>query len=146
VSRSGDLLLPSAKLLRTSLPNETRSGGTDASVASGGALTAGVSFRWGPLIGTFSPLDVTLYPDDSSPYYTDYFDNGQSRCRDSRNGQFATDASCVAVDASYAFSADAVVLVPSGSKRFPLLVGGPHTVNDTWEVAHDTFTRSSVDD
>lgn len=99
-------------------------------MASGGALTSGLSFRWGPLIGTFSPLDLTLYPDGSSPYYRDYFDNGQSRCRDSRNGQFASDASCETVDASYAYSADAVVLVPSGSKRFPLLVGAGRRFDD----------------
>jgi hypothetical protein len=38
--------------------------------------------------------DLIFSADEDSPYYRDSFDNGQSRCRDSRNGQFASDAYC----------------------------------------------------
>jgi hypothetical protein len=95
-------------------------GGTDAPAAAGGALVGGMTVGVGRVFASFTPADLILYSGDTGPYYTDTFSNGQSRCRDSRNGQFAADVNCIAVETSYAFSVDPLVLVP----RTPLLLRG----------------------
>lgn len=88
----------------------TKAEAADASLAAeanaaydkvwGGEL--GASYRIGfagfhitPTIGAF------IYKGDNDRYYRDTFSNGQSRCRDSTNGQFAKDSLCnnTAVDA-----------------------------------------------
>lgn len=47
---------------------------------------AGFTLR--PIGGAF------VYKGDNDRYYEDQFSNGQSRCRDSSTGQFASDAKC----------------------------------------------------
>jgi hypothetical protein len=98
-------------------------GGTHSKVADGGAFVTGVGVQLGRLWANFTPADVTMYPGDTGPYYRDYFDNGQSRCRDSRNGQFADDLNCVAIDVKYAYSVDALLMLPGTSGRTPVFVG-----------------------
>ena len=45
-------------------------------------------FRLTPIVGAF------IYKNDDDRYYNDSFSNGQSRCRDSSNGQFADSSYC----------------------------------------------------
>lgn len=47
---------------------------------------AGFALR--PIVGAF------IYQGDNDRYYTQTFSNGQDRCRDSTNGQFAKDEKC----------------------------------------------------
>jgi len=105
-------------------------GGTKDDEASGGALTFGAGVKTGPLFVTFTAADLILAPGDTFPYVKDTFDNGQTRCRNTLNGQFADDTNCVAVDVSYAFSLDGQIFIP----RTPVAVGmgvrfGPHDRN-----------------
>ena len=95
-------------------------GGTQAGSVEGFALTAGLGFRFGPLLVTANAADVTLSSGDSGPYYRDEFSNGQSRCRNGDNGQFAEDSKCIAIDADYAASADLNIILPGT----PLFIGG----------------------
>jgi hypothetical protein len=94
-------------------------GGTDVPAAGGGALLGGVSVGFSRVLVSFNAGDWVLYPGDTGGYYRDYFDNGQSRCR-GPNGQFATDESCIAIESLYAYSIDAVGLIPAS----PVLLGG----------------------
>jgi len=59
----------------------------------GGELGVGYNVGAGgfavrPIVGAF------IYQGDNDRYYEDTFSNGQSRCRDSTNGQFADDENC----------------------------------------------------
>jgi hypothetical protein len=57
-------------------------------------VAGGASVKWKHLI-SFSALDFSFYPGDHNPrYYTDTFSNGQTRCRDRSNGQFADTSLC----------------------------------------------------
>jgi hypothetical protein len=63
----------------------------------GGELGVGygfgvAGFKLRPVAGVFA------FQGDNDRYYTDTFSNGQSRCRDSQNGQFADDSKCENVD------------------------------------------------
>jgi len=40
------------------------------------------------------PVELTILPNSDSRYRTDTFSNGQSRCRDTSNGQFADTSLC----------------------------------------------------
>lgn len=53
----------------------------------GYAFGAG-GFRLRPIVGVF------VFAGDNDRYYTDELSNGQERCRDSNNGQFAKDSKC----------------------------------------------------
>jgi hypothetical protein len=106
-------------------------GGTDAGNVSGFAVTAGIGVRAGPLLFAVNAMDVTLSRGDSGPYYRDEFSNGQSRCRNGENGQFAEDSKCIAIDANYAASADLNLVIPST----PVFLGGGGRVagdNELW--------------
>jgi hypothetical protein len=77
----------------------------------GGELGVGYGFGAGgfklrPMIGAF------LYRGDNDRYYTDTFSNGQSRCRDRTNGQFADDANCENIDAEPYGRVEAVYAIP----------------------------------
>lgn len=94
-------------------------GGAGDDRASGGALIGALTLQaWRAFIQV-TPAEIMLTKGDSYPYYRDYFDNGESRCRNSLNGQFADDSDCLAVDGYYAFTLDGAVLIP----RSPVLVG-----------------------
>lgn len=59
----------------------------------GGELGLGYNLEAGgfalrPMVGAF------IYEGDNDRYYEDTFSNGQTRCRDSTNGEFASDAKC----------------------------------------------------
>jgi hypothetical protein len=106
-------------------------GGTDAGSIGGLALTAGLGLRAGPFLMALNVMDVTLSRGDTGPYYVDEFSNGQSRCRNGDNGQFASDSKCVAIDTDYAASADLNLLVPGT----PLFLGGGGRIggdDDLW--------------
>lgn len=72
------------------------------SVEANGARSEGV---WGAELGLGYQIDmagfslrplggVLVYKGDNDRYYEDTFNNGQTRCRDSSNGQFADDRLC----------------------------------------------------
>ncbi|MCI4645758.1 MAG: hypothetical protein MRY64_13340 [Hyphomonadaceae bacterium] len=87
------------------------SGGYAFEGQEGGELEAAVSIQykdWARL--NLIPVNVVFYEDEDSPFYNDTFSNGQSRCRDSRNGQFADDSEC-APAADYRAGAEALVLL-----------------------------------
>ena len=76
-------------------------------VEANGARTEG---RWGGEIGIGYRIAVGgfaitpaagafLLEGDNDRYYRDQFSNGQSRCRDGTNGEFADDANCVNIAA-----------------------------------------------
>ncbi|MBY8823278.1 hypothetical protein K7G82_13310 [Sphingomonas colocasiae] len=88
-------------------------GGAEAAQAKGvvaelnGARASGV---WGGEIGmgyevsaggfALRPMaGMLVYKGDNDRYYRDDLANGQSRCRDSTNGQFASDSRCMNVAA-----------------------------------------------
>lgn len=59
----------------------------------GGEFGAGLKLGLGPL--SITPAGgVFVYQGDNDRYYFDDFGNGQTRCRDSSNGQFARDELC----------------------------------------------------
>lgn len=68
---------------------------TGAEVGVGWRLSAG-NFHLTPGIGAF------VYQADNDRYVRETFSNGQSRCRDRTNGQFARDGLCEDADA-YAY-------------------------------------------
>ena len=100
-------------------------------VASGGAVFAGITVGVGPVFVSFNPADLILSEGDTYPYYRDEFSNGQSRCRNSLNGQFAEDSNCIAIESEHTFSFDAVAVLP---KAHILLGGGRRfeTDRDLW--------------
>jgi hypothetical protein len=61
----------------------------------GAELGIGYQFNLGPI--AIRPIGGGFIH-QADGYYRDNFSNGQSRCRDESNGQFATDESCVDVD------------------------------------------------
>lgn len=64
----------------------------------GGELGLGYRIR----IGDFSitpAVGALLLRSNDDRFERDTFSNGQSRCRDTTNGQFAEDANCVGIDA-----------------------------------------------
>ena len=96
-------------------------GGGRADSVSGLLMTGAVIVQSNWVAVTFSPLEVLLHAGDSGPYYTDTFDNGQSRCRNSSNGQFAETSNCSPIAAHWGAVADItfaqLVLVPSRNRR-----------------------------
>jgi hypothetical protein len=59
----------------------------------GGELGVGYDFGVGPF--TLRPIaGVLIHSGDNDRYFEDDLDNGQTRCRDSSNGQFARDDLC----------------------------------------------------
>lgn len=74
----------------------------------------GLGYRMGsggfaltPVVGAF------LYQGDNDRYYVDEFDNGQSRCRDSTNGQFADDGLCSNIAAKAYGRLEATYTIPT---------------------------------
>lgn len=87
--------------------------GARASGVWGGEL--GLGYRIGaggfaltPAIGAF------LYKGDNDRYYVDEFSNGQSRCRDRTNGQFADDYLCNNIAAKAYGRVEATYTIPAG--------------------------------
>lgn len=111
--------------------------GYSFSGAEGFELALGVQASWNDFIYVrASPLNFVLT--DVDGFYRDSFSNGQSRCRDESNGQFATDESCSGLD--YRVDADLYVrLAPQ------VLIGGGamYTVSSEYtpdrEGVTDTF-------
>lgn len=104
--------------------------------AEGFELALGVQADWGNFLYVrASPLNLVLT--DAKGFYRDTFSNGQSRCRDESNGQFATDGSCTGLD--YRVDADLYVrLAPQ------LLLGGGviHTVSSEYTPEREGQTDS----
>lgn len=80
------------------------------------------SLSYARVFGVVRPslyLDMIAGPaDPDSRYYRDTFDNGQSRCRDSVTGRFASDALCTG-DFGYAARAEGLFRLA----RSPVLLG-----------------------
>lgn len=93
---------------------------------SGVGFAGGVSLRWWRFIG-FGMADFTIVPSPGdSRYYMDTFSNGQQRCRDTTNGQFARTELCngsVGVISAGMFDIN-IIAAP----KFPILVGGGYRV------------------
>lgn len=86
----------------------------------------GVQADWGDRVYLrASPLNVAFTEVDG--FYRDAFSNGQSRCRNESNGQFATDESCTGLD--YRIDADIYLRLSN-----QLLIGGGamHTVSSDY--------------
>ena len=106
-------------------------GGVRDHAHDGGRVTLGGALRIGPVLIEANPLDSAISPGNTYPYYQDTFSNNQSRCRNSLNGQFASDSNYVAYDVSYFKSVAAGVEVP----RSPVYVGMGRRfdgVNNPW--------------
>lgn len=82
-----------------------------------------------------SPLNVVLT--ENPGFYRDQFSNGQSRCRDESNGQFATDGSCTGID--YRVDADAYIRL---SPQFLIGGGVVHTVSSDVDPTREGVTDS----
>lgn len=79
----------------------------------GGELGLGYSLRLGGF--RLTPLGgVFIHRGDNDRYYRDTFSNGQSRCRDSTNGQFADDGDCVNLAAKWYGKLEATYAIPAG--------------------------------
>jgi len=102
-------------------------GGHQAAYASGfGAeLTGGKSAgTWGAEIGVgyglaIGPISIKpvvgafIYKGDNDRYYNQTLNNGQTRCRDSTNGQFAKDRLCNDTAALFYGKVEATVTIPA---------------------------------
>ena len=78
----------------------------------GGELGVGYGLEVGPIairpiVGAF------LYKGDNDRYVVSTFSNGQSRCRDSANGQFAADRLCNDVAALFYGKIEATYTIPA---------------------------------
>lgn len=73
-----------------------------------------------------SPANVVFFDGDPPEgFYIDSFSNGQSRCRNEFNGQFADDANCVTeIDSEWRASADGYVRI---NRNFLIGGGGLYT-------------------
>lgn len=79
----------------------------------------------GHLVGFVFPLDLGIVPNKSDRYYTDTFDNGNSVCRDSETGRFASKSNCAA-EIIYAASAEAGFALATGTH--PVYLTGGYRV------------------
>lgn len=103
--------------------------------AEGFELALGLQANLGDLIVVrASPLNVVLT--DADGFYRDTFSNGQSRCRNESNGQFATDESCTGLD--YRVDADAYIRLPGS-----ILIGGGvvHTLSSDYTPEREGVTE-----
>lgn len=78
----------------------------------GGDLGLGYGFEVGPfslrpIVGAF------VFKGNNDRYYVDTFNNGQQRCRDHRNGQFAADRFCNNVAAEFYGKVEATFSIPT---------------------------------
>jgi hypothetical protein len=80
---------------------------------------------------TITPMDLTFVPQEGdSRYYEDTFSNGQTRCRDSATGQFASDSKCGgAYRTLYAASVTARLNIPVRDNEW--YVGGGYRAGST---------------
>lgn len=91
----------------------------------GGELTAAKSKdQWGAELGVgygaaIGPITIRpvagafLYRGDNTRYYEQTFSNGQSRCRDRSNGQFASSGNCNNTAVSFYGKIEATVAIPA---------------------------------
>lgn len=87
--------------------------GTRAQGEWGGELGLGYNAQIGPI--AIRPIGgVFIHQGDNDRYYEDTFSNGQTRCRDSQNGQFASDSKCVNVGFDWYAKAEAAYVAPGG--------------------------------
>lgn len=110
--------------------NETHSSFTAAVGAIDVDNKAGLNtvFSWeyinNNLIVFTNFIDMKITSEDNERYYMDKFSNGEERCRDKTNGQFAKEEKCDPVyDYDYALSFDVNYLINPDSKSF-FLGGG----------------------
>lgn len=101
--------------------------------AKGFEFALGFQADWNRLIYVrASPLNLVLTQADG--FYRDQFSNGQSRCRDESNGQFASDGACNGLD--YRVDADAYIRFGSVS------IGGGviHTISSDYTPEREGST------
>lgn len=81
--------------------------------------------RWGGELGLGYTLDaggfsirpiggVFVHAGDDDRYERDTFRNGQSRCRDTETGQFASDSKCTNLDVKWYAKLEATYTIPLG--------------------------------
>jgi hypothetical protein len=92
------------------------------SEGTGLAVLIGVSLSQAALTASL-PFEITILPNSNSRYRMDTFSNGQSRCRDTTNGQFA-DTSLCGPRAVFGASADVMAFTKSDSSHSVGLGGG----------------------
>lgn len=83
-----------------------------------GGFSAATNRAWATLL----PIELTFVPGTADPrYYQDTFSNGQTRCRDSQTGQFASNTKCQApIGIKYSGALEANV---QPSLHHPIFVG-----------------------
>lgn len=94
-------------------------GGIGAEVTggkSGGVWGAELGVGYGFSIGPVSIKPIAgafIYKGDNSRYVTDTFSNGQTRCRDTTNGQFASSRLCNNTAALFYGKVEATISIPA---------------------------------
>lgn len=79
----------------------------------GGELGVGYNAQLGPI--AIRPIGgIFVHQGDNDRYYDDTFSNGQSRCRDSQTGQFASDSKCTNVAVDWYAKAEIAYITPAG--------------------------------
>ena len=88
---------------------------------SGLGVAGGGSFRWSRLlISALADFTIVPTPGDER-YFLDTFSNGQQRCRDRTNGQFARTELCSG--SVYAITAGMFDINIIGATQFPIFIG-----------------------
>ena len=120
-------------------PNFYVSSGYSFVGTKGFEFAVGVQAKVGDLIVVRASPNVILTYGETEGYYVDTFSNGQSRCRNESNGQFATDESCNGSGLDYRVDADAYIHLHEN-----FLVGGGfiHTLHSDFTPERDGVTDS----
>lgn len=87
-----------------------------------GLLGAGYALRWRFLFASAS-VDAALRGAESDRYYMDTFSNGQSRCRDSQTGRFASAANCSETETITGYGLDAGLIFANPDAYGSFFVG-----------------------
>ena len=120
-------------------PNFYVSSGYSFVGTKGFEFAVGVQAKVGDLIVVRASPNVILTYGETEGYYVDTFSNGQSRCRNESNGQFATDESCNGSGLDYRVDADAYIHLHEN-----FLVGGGfiHTLHSDFTPERNGVTDS----
>lgn len=132
------LVLPATSDSQVSLKAEAGYTGVESLNAIGLNLGAGWTFN--RLRVTATPVDVFFVSNSKSEFSTQVQSNGQTVCRNTSNGQYATSSSC-APQGYYAGQAD--VMAEFGRPNTPIGVGGGYRVGYSHGVpnaAYGSFT------
>jgi hypothetical protein len=95
-------------------------------------INAALDVKYNNLSASLEIIDVSITQGQNSGFYRDTFANGQSRCRNSSNGQFATNSSCSATGISTGFfrTLDATYEVPISENNNSIIAGIGTSLNE----------------